>query len=39
MVRYYRGLRGTLGKKSQAQFEAFDKAFADYNKIKNDALG
>lgn len=39
VVRYYRGLRGTLGKKSQAQFEAFDKAFADYNKIKNDALG
>lgn len=39
VVRYYRGLRGTLGKKSQAQFEAFDKAFADYNKIKTDALG
>ena len=38
VVRYYRGLRGTLGKKSQAQFEAFDKAFADYNKIKTDAL-
>ncbi len=36
--RYYRGLRGTLGKKTQAQYDAFDKAFADYVKIKNNAL-
>lgn len=37
-ARYYRGLRKTLGKKSQAQFEAFDQAFATYVKAKNEAL-
>lgn len=37
-ARYYRGLRKTLGKKSQAQFDAFDQAFAAYVKSKNAAL-
>lgn len=38
VARYYKGLRKTLGKKSQAQFDAFDQAFAAYVKTKNDAL-
>lgn len=37
-ARYYKGLRKTLGRKSQAQFDAFDQAFAAYNKVKSDAL-
>ena len=38
VARYYRGLRKTLGKKSQEQFDAFDKAFAEYKKTKDGAL-
>lgn len=32
--RYYRGLRKVLGSKTEAQFAAFDKEFADYVKAK-----
>lgn len=33
--RYYRGLRKALGSKSEAQFAAYDKEFADYIGKKN----
>jgi hypothetical protein len=35
VVTYYKGLRGTLKNMSQAQYDAFDKAFGDYIKQKN----
>ena len=37
VVTYYKGLRGTLKGLSQTQYDAFDKAFADYVTTKNAA--
>jgi serine/threonine-protein kinase len=37
VVAYYKGLRGTLKGLNQAQYDAFDKAFADYITQKNAA--
>ncbi|MGI6242384.1 MAG: serine/threonine protein kinase [Prevotella sp.] len=35
VARYYRGLRKVLGNKTEAQFAAYDKEFADYVNKKN----